>query len=312
MSFSDLKNQKGSACLAGIQQKLEQMAKANRQGGEDDRDRDRYWKPTISKDGVSAAIIRFLPVSEGDDFPWVEGIEYAFEGPGGWYIERSLSTIGQPDPVQELFSSLYATGIEANKDKAKTLKRKIVYVSNILVVKDPANPANEGKVFLYKYGKQIYNKIVAEQFPEKDELDDTTKEGINIWCPWEGANFKLRVTKEDGYPSYLKSEFASPTPLFDGDEVKIQNLWDSQYKLAELLAPSSFKSYDQLKKRMERVLGTSFGGSETSTPKTESRVEPKAPAKKPVSKQPEPVESDDEDDDMKYLQALAMDDDINF
>lgn len=315
MGFGDLKKSKGASGLSSIQQKLEKMGS---DGNKQEREKDeRFWRPTQDKTGVGSAIIRFLPTSDGDTQPFVELTEYAFQGPGGWYIEKALTSIGRKDPVQDKFSELWQTGIEANRNKAKTLKRKFSYISNILVVKDPGNPENEGKVFAFKYGKKIFDKIRNAMFPEQDELDESTKEGVNVFCPWEGANFKLRVAKVDGFPNYDKSEFASPSALFDGDDAKIKNLWDSQHKLAEFVAPDQFKDYDTLKKRLDRVLGLSLpqGADNVATAsEAASKSAKKAPAKavaktEEVETESEDVSSDaDVDDDISYLQQLASED----
>lgn len=311
MSFSDLKKKRGTSGLSAIQEKLEALSEGETKNtrGQDDR----LWKPTQGKDGVGSAIIRFLPTTEGDDQPWVELTEYAFQGPGGWYIEKSLTSIQRKDPVQDKFSELWQSGIEANKDKAKKLKRKFTYTANILVVRDPAHPENEGKVFLYKFGKRIFDKIRNAMFPEQDELDDQKKEGVNVFCPWEGSNFKLRVAKVEGYPNYDKSEFATSAQLFDGDETKIKNLWDSQYKLKELVAPDNFKTYDVLKARLDRVLGLTTGGN-NSVGDNESPPAPTAFKKAPPVSVADVVdattEADEEsvDSDLSYLQQLASED----
>jgi len=307
MSFDAIKKTKGTSGLSAIQQKLEQLGGEGKQERQKD---ERFWRPTQGKDGVGSAIIRFLPVSEGDSQPWVELTEYAFQGPGGWYIEKALTSIGRKDPVQDKFSELWQTGIEANREKAKKLKRKFSYVSNILVIKDPGAPENEGKVFLYKFGKRIFDKIRNAMFPEQDELDEQKKEGINVFCPWEGSNFKLRVAKVDSFPNYDKSEFATPAALLDGDDTKIKNLWESQYKLSDVVAPDQFKSYDALKARLDRVLGLSLpkGNAETtqkSAPKTVAATvaEVTESEETSTSETPENV-----DDDISYLQQLASED----
>ena len=308
MSFGDLKKKKGASGLSAIQQKLEQMGGEGKQEREKD---ERFWRPTQDKTGVGSAIVRFLPTSDGDSQPWVELTEYAFQGPGGWYIEKARTSIGQKDPVQDKFSELWATGIEANREKAKKLKRKFSYVANILVIKDPGNPDNEGKVFLFKFGKKIFDKIRNAMFPEQDVLDEEKKEGINVFCPWEGSNFKLRVAKVDGFPNYDKSEFSTPSPLFDGDDAKIKNLWDSQHKLSELTSPDQFKSYDVLKARLERVLGLSLPkGSETATTVEKVAAKPaaKATAEDVVESESDSDESDDTSDDLSFLQQLASED----
>jgi hypothetical protein len=300
MSFSDLKKTKGNAGLSAIQQKLEAM------GGESKSDRkpdERFWRPEQDKTGIGNALIRFLPTTGNDHQPWVELTEYAFEGPGGWYIEKARTTIQEKDPVQDKFSELWQSGIEANRERAKKLKRKFSYIANILIVKDPANPDNEGRVFLYKFGKQIFDKIRDEMFPKQDALDDTPKVGVNVFCPWEGSNFKLRISKVEGYPNYNKSEFASPAALYNGDDDAIKNLWESQHELTALIAPDQFKSYEDLSKRLERVLGVALpNAAQNVSTVTEKALEN-------VSIKTEDF-SENDDDDMSYLQQLASDDEV--
>lgn len=304
MGFGDLKKSKGASGLSSIHDKLEKMGGEGKQDREQD---ERFWRPTQDKTGVGSAIIRFLPASDGDSQPWVELVEYAFQGPGGWYIEKALTSIGRKDPVQDKFSELWQTGIEANREKAKKLKRKFTYTSNILVIKDPGNTENEGKVFLFKFGKKIFDKVRNAMFPESDDLDEGQKEGINVFCPWEGSNFKLRVAKVEGFPNYDRSEFSSASALFDGDDTKIKNLWESQHQLAALLTPDNFKPYEDLQKRLERVLGLaspSPKGPFKSAPKVATTAAQVSDAVDDVA-----VESTEEvDDDISYLQQLANED----
>jgi len=227
---------------------------------------ERYWSPTLDKAGNGFAVIRFMdsPFVDGDDgVPFVTIWTNAFKGPGGWYIENSLTTLNLPDPVAELNKALWDTGVEANKDRARVQKRKLNNISNILVVKDPANTSAEGKVFLYKYGVKIMEKIKdklgMEVSREEGAYVDPDEVKFNPFNFWEGADFKLKIRKVADFPNYDKSEFASPSALFNGDDKKIEELWKSLYSLNAEVAPDKFKSYDELKKRLDKVLGTSSG-----------------------------------------------------
>jgi hypothetical protein len=223
--------------------------------------------------------------------------KHAFQGPTGkWYIENSLTTIGKQDPMSEHNSALWNTGVESDKELARKQKRKLEYYSNIYVVSDPKHPENEGKVFLFRYGKKIFDKIMASMQPE---FEDETP--INPFDFWEGANFKLKIRKVDGFWNYDKSEFDSVTPLADSDE-KLDGIWKSQYSLQDFLAPTNFKSYDELKKRLDDVLSGTVTASAASmidedvveTPQFKSEPQPNIPS----------VEEDD-DDTMSYFQKLA-------
>jgi hypothetical protein len=315
MSFANLKKNAGTAGLKNLQDELEKLNKKSEGGASDE---DKYWKLATDKSGVGAAVIRFLPAAEGDELPWVLVYEHAFKGPGGWYIERSRTTLGKnvPDPVFEYNNQLWNSGVDANKELARKQKRTPRYVSNILVVKDPANPQNEGKVFLFKYGKKIFQKIQEMMIPEPDPVDQ--KDPVNPFCPWKGANFKLKCRKVDGYPNYDQSDFSSSEALFSGDDSRIEDLWKTQFKLSELVNPDNFKSYEELKKRLDRVLGLSAN----ATPKSEKVTVPSAASKSSVAESASDLDidatfsssdsssSDDADvsDDLSYLQQLANED----
>ncbi len=215
-------------------------------GGVDDR----LWKPEVDKAGNGYAVIRFLPAPEGEELPWAKVYSHAFQGPGGWFIENSLTTLGQKDPVSEYNSQLWNSGLDSDKEVARKQKRKLSYYANIYVVKDPNNSANEGKVFLFKFGKKIFDKITAAMQPE---FEDETP--INPFDFWGGANFKLKIKKVAGYWNYDSSEFDRPSPLLDDDDA-LEAVWKQEYSLSELLAPDQFKSYEDLKKRLDYVLGT--------------------------------------------------------
>jgi hypothetical protein len=244
MSFNDLKKQ---SSLGNLTQKLvkEVEKMSNSSGGSDER----LWKPEMDKTGNGFAVIRFLPAPEGEELPWAKMYSHAFQGPGGWYIENSLTTIGEKDPVSEHNRELWNSGNDADKDTVRKQKRKLSYYSNIYVVKDPTNPQNEGKVFLYKYGKKIFDKIMEAMQPE---FEDETP--INPFDFWQGANFKLKIVKKDGYWNYDKSEFDRVSPLLDDDDA-MEAIWKKEYSLTSLVAADQFKSYDQLEKRLNMVLG---------------------------------------------------------
>ena len=218
---------------------------------------ERLWKPELDKTGNGYAVIRFLPAIEGEDMPWAKVWNHAFQGPTGqWYIENSLTTIGQKDPVSELNSSFWNSGIESDKEIARKQKRKLQYFSNIYVVEDSKHPENEGKVFLFRYGKKIFDKIMEAMQPVFEDEDP-----VNPFDFWEGANFKLKIRKVDGFCNYDKSEFEKPSALFDNDDA-IEEVWKQQHALADFTAPTNFKSYDELKKRLDTVLaGTTTVGN---------------------------------------------------
>ena len=244
MSFSDLKKQsKLGSLTAKLVKEVEKMNNNTSSGDE------RVWKLECDKSGNGYAVIRFLPAPNGEDLPFVKLYSHAFQGSGGWYIENSLTTLNQKDPVSELNSELWNNGTDAGKEIARKQKRKLTYVANIYVVKDPANPANEGKVFLYKFGKKIFDKITAAMQPE---FEDETP--IDPFDFWQGANFKLKAKNVAGYRNYDSSEFAAQGAMLDDDDA-MEAIWKKQYSLAELVAPDQFKSYDELKKRLDYVLG---------------------------------------------------------
>ena len=261
---------------------------------------ERLWKPELDKSGNGYAVIRFLPAVQGEDMPWAKVFNHAFQGPTGqWYIENSLTTIGKADPVSELNSTYWNTGLESDKEIARKQKRKLQYFSNIYVVSDSKNPQNEGKVFLFRYGKKIFDKLMAAMQPE---FEDETP--VNPFDFWEGANFKLKIRKVDGYWNYDKSEFEAPTAMFDNDE-QIEQVWKKAYALNEFTAPTNFKSYEELKARLDVVLsGTTTVGNvmENIDKDPEPQAAPVVDTK-PV--EPIIVDEDEEDDTMSYFQKLA-------
>ena len=259
---------------------------------------ERLWKPELDKSGNGYAVIRFLPSPEGEDLPWAKVWNHAFQGPTGqWYIENSLTTIGQKDPVSEYNSKLWNSGVESDKEIARKQKRKLQYFSNILVVSDPKHPENEGKVMLFRYGKKIFDKMMEAMQPA---FEDETP--INPFDFWEGAEFKLKIRKVDGFWNYDKSEFSAPSPIAD-DESKIESIWKSQHSLAEKLDASNFKSYDELSTRFHAVIsGTTTVGNVSEEMDDEPVATPVVDTK--------PVESpttsqEEEDDTMDYFSKLA-------
>ena len=261
---------------------------------------ERIWKPVMDKSGNGFAVIRFLPAVKGEDLPWAKVWNHAFQGPTGqWYIENSLTTLGQNDPVSEMNSAYWNSGVESDKEIARRQKRKLQYFANILVIKDGANPQNEGKVFLYRFGKKIFDKCMEAMQPA---FEDETP--VNPFDFWEGAAFKLKIRKVDGYWNYDKSEFDSPSPLFDDDE-KLEEVWKKQYSLAEFTAPSNFKSYDELKTRLDTVLaGTTKTGNVVNLMEDEP-VETVTVDSKEESAPTVEVTSDEEDDTLSYFEKLA-------
>ena len=298
MSFSSLKANKASV----FTQLQKQLEKSSQVGTVDER----FWKLTTDKAGNGFAIIRFLPACEGEDMPFVKLYSHAFQGPGGWYIENSLTTLGQNDPLGEYNRELWNSGDESLKEQVRKQKRKLQYYSNIYVVKDPGNPDNEGKVFLFRYGKKIHDKIM--DIVNGDELEG--RAGLNPFDFWTGADFKLRAKKVAGYPNYDSSEFAPAGTLEDHDDAQLESIWNREYKLQELVAPDQFKSYDQLKARLDLVLGRKTAGSPApvSEPAADLGAAPSFP-KKEEAPAPEPVAEkpvvEEEDDVMDYFKKLA-------
>ena len=232
------------------------------------REDPRLWQPTVDKAGNGMAIIRFLPAPsvDGEDaLPWVRVFSHGFQGPGGWYIENSLTTLNQKDPVSEYNSTLWNSGIEANKEIARKQKRRLNYIANVYVVSDPSNPENEGQIRIYKFGKKIFDKITEAMNPEF--ADETP---VNPFDMWEGANFKLKIRNVEGYRNYDKSEFADKSALLDGDDTKLETLWKQEHSLKEFLDPKHFKPYDLLKTRLDKVLG--FEGEVAPRTKAEDVV----------------------------------------
>ena len=232
------------------------------------KDDTRFWQPSVDKSGNGMAQSRFLPAPavDGDDaLPWVRTFSHGFQGPGGWFIDNCLTTLNDKCPVCEHNNTLWNSGIEANKDIARKQKRKLTYIANILVLSDPSNPENEGQIKLYKFGKKIFDKISEAMNPEfADESP------VNPFDMWEGANFKLKIRNVEGYRNYDKSEFSDKSALFDGEDDKLEALWKKEFSLKEFTEKSQFKPYDQLKTRLDKVLG--FEGVAMSKTKAETAV----------------------------------------
>ena len=260
---------------------------------------ERLWKPELDKSGNGYAVIRFLPAVQGEDLPWAKVWNHAFQGPTGqWYIENSLTTLNQKDPVSEHNTRLWNTGLESDKEIARKQKRKLQYFSNIYVVSDTKHPENEGKVFLFRFGKKIFDKITAAMSPEFED-----EKAINPFDFWEGANFKLKIRKVDGFWNYDKSEFEDTSKLFESDD-DANKVWKSQYSLAEFTAASNFKSYDELKTRLDAVLsGTVKVGNVADDLDDAPVAKPKVDTKPVTTKVETPVV--EEDDTLAYFEKLA-------
>ena len=297
MSFENLKRNRDQIS------KLVQAAEAVGGSGESKYQPDeRIWKPTVDKAGNGYAVIRFLPASEGAELPWVRYWDHGFKGPTGlWYIENSLTSIGQPDPVGELNSRLWNSGIESDKDKARTQKRRLHYVTNILVLQDPSNPQNEGKVFLYQFGKKIFDKIMDVMQPSF--ADETP---VNPFDFWDGADFKLKIRNVEGYRNYDKSEFSSPSALYESDESKLETVYNQLHNLSEYTDPNNYKSYDELKAKLMRVLGEEVDMGAPTVVQMNAVNDPAPmpePAQAPVTA--EEMNKQDDDDTMSYFAKLA-------
>ena len=291
-SFANLKRNRNSF------EKLSKAVEATSTGTADSNSKEdtRFWQPEVDKAGNGMAVIRFLPAPsiDGDDaLPWVRTFSHGFQGPGGWFIDNCLTTLNEKCPVCEHNNTLWNSGIEANKDIARKQKRKLSYVANILVVSDPSNPSNEGQIRLFKFGKKIFDKITEAMNPEF--ADETP---VNPFDLWEGANFKLKIRNVEGYRNYDKSEFADASALLNGDDEKLEELWKKEYSLKDFTEKKNFKPYDQLKTRLEKVLG--FDGAPIVKSKAEDSI---ATLKDDTSVLNKPLHADDED--LDYFKSLA-------
>jgi hypothetical protein len=307
-TFAALKRNRtdGFANLTNEINKLNSNAK--QQNGPDDR----FWKPDVDKAGNGYAVIRFLPEPSNEDVPFVRIWDHGFQGPGGWFIENSLTTLGQKDPVSEYNSMLWNSGIDSNKDKVRKQKRRLSFISNIYVVKDPAHPENEGKVFLYKYGKKIFDKLNESMNPQfQDESP------MNPFDLWEGADFKLKIRNVEGYRNYDKSEFDPSAPLLD-DDAALEGIWKSENSLQEFVNPSNFKTYEELQAKLNRVLGLEGAAPKSTaadTPVMEEAPAPVAPREAVTTSTPqatfapqvEAAADDDDDESLEFFKKLAQD-----
>ena len=301
MSFASLKKQSNLGSLTA--KLVKEVEKVNNSSGGGD---ERLWKPELDKTGNGYAVIRFLPAPDKEEIPWAKLYTHAFQGPGGWYIENSLTTVGGKDPVSDYNRELWNSGNESDKDVVRKQKRKLSYYSNIYVVKDPTNPQNEGKVFLFKYGKKIFDKVMEAMQPEFED-----ESPINPFDFWQGANFKLKIVKKDGFWNYDKSEFDSVSPLLDDDDA-LEAIWKKEYSLAAVTAADQFKSYEDLERRLKYVLGKK-PAQQRYLPASELEDESEgkyAVAEKTVAQAvstptPSTTVDKDEDDALSYFQKLA-------
>ena len=289
MSFASLKKSSFQDLLA----KADTLNKSEAKSGPDER----LWKPEVAKAGNGYAVIRFLPAPNGEDLPWAQVWTHAFQGPGGWYIENSLTTLGKKDPVSDLNRELWNSGGEGSPQRAqaRNQKRKLNYYSNIYVVKDSANPENEGKVFLYRYGKKIFDKIMESMQPA---FEDETP--VNPFDLWKGADFKLKITKVAGFWNYDKSEFDSPSVLGDLNDKDLEGIWKQEHSLSAFTADDQFKSYEELKERLDRTLKASY--------RPDPEVEEEEVAPEPVVSRTAAPSSNGEDDTLSYFAKLASED----
>jgi len=299
MSFANLKSSRGSS----IDQLVKAAEAVSTKTESKNYDDDRFWKPTRDKAGNGYAVVRFLPAKEGEDLPWVRYWDHGFKGPTGlWYIENSRTSIGQEDPVSESNGLLWNSGRDEDKALARERKRRLHYVSNVLVVSDPSNPQNEGKVFVYKFGKKIFDKIMDVMQPQFAD-----EQPVNPYDFWEGADFKIKIRKVEGWVNYDKSEFAQAAPLMGGDEEQLEGVYNKLHSLADFIDPKNYKSYDELKAKMNKVLGVDAGHismDNNSMMQSAPVVEqPTMPAAESVS-----MSSSDEgeEDTLSYFDKLAQ------
>lgn len=307
MSFANLKRNRNSISNLVSAANVDNAPKDKKSYADE-----RQWKPTVDKAGNGYAVIRFLPAAEGNELPWVRYWDHGFKGPTGqWYIEKSLTSIGQQDPLGELNSRLWNSGIESDKETARTQKRRLHYVANVLVESDPANPANEGRVFLYTFGKKIFDKIMDVMQPQFAD-----EEPINPFDFWEGASFKLKIRNVEGYRNYDKSEFASPSPLLRGDDSELEQVYEGLYDLNEFTDPANYKSYDELAARLAMVLGEAPAPTTRQQVALEEVAEP-APMRQVAAPEPAPSvapaamatsAADDDEDTMSFFAKLAAED----
>jgi len=295
-SFASLKKSRNSS----IDKLVQASQKLNSNQSSNNKD-DRFWQPTVDKAGNGMAILRFLPEPSGEELPWVRVFSHGFQGPGGWYIENSLTTLNQKDPVSEYNSKLWNNGTDVGKEQARKQKRRLQYISNVYVVKDSANSENEGKVFLYKYGKKIFDKLNEAMQPA---FEDETP--VNPFDFYEGANFRLKARNVEGYRNYDKSEFDSPVEFLDGDDDALEEVWNQQYSLQDFVAPEQFKSYAELEAKLNRVLGLDGRPNPSRAETVEDDLEEEVKSSPVMREAPAPKV--EEDDDLSFFEKLADDD----
>ena len=299
MSLENLKSMRGSSIDKLVQAAEAVSTKAETKSYDDDR----FWKPTRDKAGNGYAVVRFLPAKEGEDLPWVRYWDHGFKGPTGlWYIENSLTSIGQDDPVSESNSVLWNSGRDEDKALARERKRRLHYISNVLVVSDPENPQNEGKVFLYQFGKKIFDKIMDVMQPQFAD-----EQPVNPYDFWEGADFKIKIRKVEGWVNYDKSEFSKPAALFEGDEARLTEVYEKLYSLQDFLKPENYKTYDELKMKLNRVLGVEvveepMPSVMDSAPAQQAPAMSTAEAESMGTSEP----ASDDDDTLSYFAKLAQ------
>ena len=299
MSFENLKRNRDQ--ISKLVQAAEQAGGGNQPQQQNNYQDERIWKPTVDKAGNGYAVLRFLPAAEGQDLPWARYWDHGFKGPTGlWYIENSLTSIGQPDPVGELNSRLWNSGVDADKEKARAQKRRLHYVANVLVLQDPSAPQNEGKVMLFKFGKKIFDKLMDVMQPQF--ADETP---INPFDMWEGADFKLKIRNVEGYRNYDKSEFDGQSALHSGDESKLEGVYNQLHDLGEFTDPKNYKTYDELKAKLMRVLGEETEMGAPTVAQMQQINEPARASEPVTAEEMNFATTTDEDDTMSYFAKLA-------
>ena len=299
-SFADLKRSSKSTYDKIIQETNKLQSNNQGKSGADTR----FWQPEVDKAGNGYAVIRFLPAPKGEDIPWTRLFSHGFQGPGGWYIENSLTTLNEQDPVGEYNTTLWNRGDEAGKEQARKQKRRLSYIANIYMVKDPSHPENEGKVFLYKFGKKIFDKINESMSPEFED-----ESPVNPFDLWEGANFKMKIRNVEGYRNYDKSEFDSASILSEDDDV-MEKVWSSEYSLKEFADRKNFKTYTELQARLNRVLGATAVSSAASEIEDDVMQSSPAPQKAApqVKEESAPWSEESSDDSLDFFKKLAEED----
>ena len=293
-SFAELKRSRQTN-LDKLLQETNKLTSKETSGGADTR----FWQPSVDKAGNGYAVIRFLPATKGEDIPWVRIFNHGFQGPGGWYIENSLTTLNKKDPVTEYNNMLWNRGDDTGKEQARKQKRRLLYISNVYIVNDSTNPENNGQVKLYRYGKKIFDKLNEAMNPQFEDENP-----INPFDLWEGCNFKMKIRNLDGYRNYDKSEFESPKPVLE-DDAKMEEIWNSQYSLSEFTDPNKFKTYDEWKDKLNRVLA--LNGSGQTLPNAEdTKLDSTPPPTISKSMAPKKEVADD-GDELDFFEKLAND-----